>query len=199
MAQAGEPSLVPVVAWPPQVLAGRLRLAMTRLRRQLRRHDPSDLSISQLSALATVVHAGPLGVGQLAEAEILPSPAATRLADKLEEAGLVSRQMNPEDRRGVLLAATAKGSELVAQRERVGNAWLAAHLGAMQEADLVALQRAVMLLEALLCEKDSVLRGGDGSLPGEDRVPRDDGRALDEDRPALSQGRGRGHGESPDA
>ncbi len=58
-------------------------------RRQVRRQGPTELTISQFSALATgVVRAGPLGVGQLAEAEVLPSPAVTRLADKLEEAGL---------------------------------------------------------------------------------------------------------------
>ena len=64
----------------PNLLAGRLRLLMVRLSRQLRRRDPSELTIAQLSALATVVLSGPLGVGQLAEIEGLPSPAATRLA-----------------------------------------------------------------------------------------------------------------------
>jgi DNA-binding MarR family transcriptional regulator len=141
------------------------------------------MTIAQLSALATVVHAGPLGVGQLAEAEILPSPAATRLADRLEEAGLISRQMNPMDRRGVLLAATPKGADLVAQRERAGNAWLAQRLSAMSEADRVAMQTAVRLLEALLFGKD-------GAAPGEGKLPPDeDGVRRDEDRSAKGEGR----------
>ncbi|MGC8626331.1 MAG: MarR family winged helix-turn-helix transcriptional regulator [Acidimicrobiales bacterium] len=135
-----------------QRMAGRLRLALTRLARQLRRHDPSNLTIAQLSALATVVASGPLGVGQLAEAEILPSPAATRLADKLEEAGFVERQVNPADRRGVLLVATPAGVELVARRERAGNAWLAARLEALSEPDRAALERAIKLLEAMASE-----------------------------------------------
>jgi len=135
-----------------QRMAGRLRLALTRLARQLRRHDPSHLTIAQLSALATVVASGPVGVGQLAEAEILPSPAATRLADKLEEAGLVERQVNPVDRRGVLLVATAAGVELVARREQAGNAWLAARLKALPEPDRAAVDRAICLLEAMAAE-----------------------------------------------
>ena len=57
----------------PHVLAARLRLSMVRLSRQLRRVDPSELTIAQFSALATVVRNGPLGVGQLAEIEGLPS------------------------------------------------------------------------------------------------------------------------------
>ena len=93
----------------PNLLAGRLRVSMVRLARQLRRMDPSELTIAQVSALATVVRSGPLGIGQLAEIEGLPSPAVTRLADKLEQAGLVTRSTNPADRRGVQLEATAKG------------------------------------------------------------------------------------------
>ena len=143
----------------PHLVAGRLRRAMMRLNRQLRRQDPTELSVAQLSALATVFNAGPLGVGQLAEAEILPSPAATRLADKLEAAGLISRHINPCDRRGVLLEATSAGAELLARRERVGNAWLAQHLGAMLEPDRAVLARAVCLLEALLADKDDAGAG----------------------------------------
>jgi DNA-binding MarR family transcriptional regulator len=126
---------------------------MVRLSRQLRRQDPSELSIAQLSALATVVASGPLGVGQLAEIEALPSPAATRLADKLEEAGLVARRANPTDRRGVHLVATAKGAELLARRAQVGNAWLAERLGRLSAADRSALERVVALLESLATER----------------------------------------------
>ena len=103
-------------------LAERLRLSMIRLGRQLRRRDPSELTIAQVSGLASVVFRGPLSVGGLAEIEGLPSPAATRLADKLETAGLVVRQANPDDRRGVRIVATEAGAELLARRGRLGNA-----------------------------------------------------------------------------
>ena len=51
------------VAGAPVVLADRLRLSMIRLSRLMRRNDPSELSMTQLSLLATVVREGPLGVG----------------------------------------------------------------------------------------------------------------------------------------
>jgi len=139
-------------ASPPQALAGRLRLSMIRLSRQLRRYDPSELTIAQLSLLASVVQAGPIGIGQLAEIEGLPSPAVTRLADKLEEAGLVTRQANPADRRGVHLAATVQGEQLLARRREAGNAWLAGHLSALSEDDRLALERAVGVLESLIAQ-----------------------------------------------
>ena len=137
----------------PHMLAARLRLSMVRLSRQLRRMDPSELTIAQFSALATVVRSGPLGIGHLAEIEGLPSPAATRLGDKLEAAGLVARRMNPADRRGVQLVATARGTELLERRARSGNAWLAGHLNALGSADRLALERAVTLLESFATER----------------------------------------------
>ncbi|MGA3354609.1 MAG: MarR family transcriptional regulator [Acidimicrobiales bacterium] len=136
----------------PHVLAAQLRLSMVRLSRQLRRMDPSELTIAQFSALATVVRNGPLGIGHLAEIEGLPSPAATRLADKLEEAGLVARRPNPADRRGVQLEATPKGTELLERRARIGNAWLAGHVSALGKADRLALERAVTLLASFATE-----------------------------------------------
>jgi len=141
----------------PHLLAARLRLSMVRLTRQLRRVDPSELTIAQFSALATVVRNGPLGVGHLAEIEGLPSPAATRLADKLELAGLIARRMNPADRRGVQLVATPAGTELLERRARIGNAWLAGHVSALCKPDRAALERAVTVLESFATEcKDEV-------------------------------------------
>lgn len=137
----------------PHLLAERLRLSMVRIARQLRRREPSDLTITQLSALSTVVLAGPLGVGQLAEIEGLPSPAATRLADRLEEAGLISRQANPADRRGVQLVASGAGTQLVTRRAEAGNAWLAERLSALSKSDRLAIERAVTLLESLATER----------------------------------------------
>jgi len=135
------------------LLAGRLRVSMIHLSRQIRRRDPSDLTIAKLSALATVVQSGPLSVGQLAEIEGLPSPAATRLADKLEEAGLIARRANPDDRRGIILVATAAGAELLDRRDRIGTAWLAERLDALRESDRRALERAVAVIETLAAER----------------------------------------------
>jgi len=137
----------------PHVLAGRLRLCMVRLSRQLRRMDPSELTIAQMSALATVVVSGPLGVGRLAEIEALPSPAATRLADKLEQSGLVTRQPNPTDRRGVQLRATEAGVQLFERRVQIGTAWLSEQLGTLEEADRRAVERAVSVLESFATER----------------------------------------------
>ena len=156
----------------PHVLAGRLRLSMVRLSRQLRRMDPSELTIAQFSALATMVRNGPLGVGQLAEIEGLPSPAATRLADKLEIAGLVARRMNPAERRGVQLEATPKGAELLERRAQIGNAWLAGHLNALGKADKLAVERAVTVLESFATERSGETPTVAGEYHDSEETPR---------------------------
>ena len=134
------------VAIDPPVLAERLRVSMIHLSRRLRRHDPSELSIAQVSGLASVVLKGPLGIGRLAELESLPGSAATRLADKLEATGLVVRQATPGDRRGVQVVATPAGVQVLERHTRAGNEWLAARLS---EADRVAIARAITVLESM--------------------------------------------------
>jgi DNA-binding MarR family transcriptional regulator len=137
-------------ATDPAVLADSLRLALVRLGRQLRRQDPPGLSVTLYSALATVAERGELAIGELAEAERVPSSAATRIADRLEAAGYVARQPNPRDRRGVILRITAQGRRLVADRQARGNAWLAGRLAGLTAAQRGTLARALGVLDALV-------------------------------------------------
>ncbi len=136
-------------------LAERTRVAMIRLGRQLRRQDPPGPSISWYSALATVAVHGELAIGALAEAERLPSSAATRLADRLEDAGLVERRRHPTDRRGVNLAITPHGREVLDQHRQKGNAWLASRLARLDRAERATLAAALGLLEALVDDDES--------------------------------------------
>lgn len=130
--------------------AERLRMAMIKLRRQVHRQDTPGLSIELYSALATVVFRGGLSVGELALAEHLPPSAATRLADRLEEAGLVVRRRDAPDRRAVILEATPEGCRLLEERRRTGNAWLARRLGRLSPEQRATVARALDVLEGVL-------------------------------------------------
>ncbi len=143
----------------PPALAGRLRMAMVRLGRQLRRQDPPGPSITLYSALATIAAQGELSIGDLAEAERLPSSAATRLADKLEEAGLVERRRNPADRRGVNLTVTAGGQALLDDHREQGNIWLARRLAGLSRSQRATLAEALGVLEALLDSETARVEG----------------------------------------
>src|SRR5918997_2601580 len=97
-------------------LADRLHSAAIHLLRRLRRGDTrTGLSAPRLSALSVVVFAGPLTLGELAAAEQVKPPTMTRLVRALEARGLVTREPDGRDRRGVRLRATAKGRALMAE------------------------------------------------------------------------------------
>ncbi len=53
-----------------------------------------------------------LPIGAIADGLLTRASDTTRLVDRLERAGLAERFPNPEDRRGVLVRATARGREV---------------------------------------------------------------------------------------
>jgi len=133
-------------------IAGRLRLSATRLARQLRQEASTGLSPSQLSALAQVERHGPLTLGALAERERVAPPSVTRVVSKLEGNGLVTRQPSPDDRRVVNVVVTRAGADLLDQSRRRKDAWLAARITELDEADRARLEAALDVLDALTTE-----------------------------------------------
>jgi DNA-binding MarR family transcriptional regulator len=78
-----------------------------------------NLTIAQLKSLSFIARKGSTNSKQLAAALGSTSSNVTGIVDRLVEQGLVSRQENPEDRRMLLLRATAKGEGILANlRER---------------------------------------------------------------------------------
>jgi DNA-binding MarR family transcriptional regulator len=64
------------------------------------------LSAAEHKALGVIVRSGPLPTGALAPELGVGVTALTRILDRLEAAGYVSRQPDPEDRRRILVAVT---------------------------------------------------------------------------------------------
>jgi len=131
-------------------LASRLRLVVARLARRLRREDPSGISHSLLSALATVERKGPLTLGHLAAAEQVAPPSMTRAVGALAEAGLVERVVDPDDRRVAWIGVTTEGKTLLQHGRRQRDAYLAAHLRKATPEELAVLERATEILERLV-------------------------------------------------
>jgi DNA-binding MarR family transcriptional regulator len=132
--------------------AARLRVAITRLQRQLRQQSVGELTLSQWSALHTIEMRGPMRIGDLADREGVSAPTATRLVASLEERGLVSRRMDAADRRSSYVSLTRQGSEKLEWVRRVRTARLAQRLSLLSEHDLDRLLDVLPLLEALAAE-----------------------------------------------
>ena len=131
------------------VLAGRLRVAMARLVRRIKRETAGAESVSAISALAAVKRLGAPTVGELADAEGISRPSASAQADSLEERELLTREGADEDRRLVRLRLTADGLKVLDQSRNERNAWLARRLRHLSEVDLHVLEQAAELLERL--------------------------------------------------
>ncbi len=77
---------------------------------------PHNLTIQEFDVLAILRRCGPpfkRSVGVLCSYSLLSSGAMTNRVDRLEKKGLVQREPNPEDRRGVLVALTSTGRTLI--------------------------------------------------------------------------------------
>ena len=133
----------------PAALAGRLRLSATRLARILRRQADIGLSPSQLTALATIEHHGPMTLGALAEHERVAPPSITKAVAKLEASGLVRRVPDPTDGRVVLVSTTSDGGDLLAESRRRKDAWLAARLAQLDPDRRARLAAALDVIEEL--------------------------------------------------
>ena len=131
-------------------LAARLRLSVTRTARRLRQEAGTDLSPSMQSALATIERRGPLTPSELADAERIQRPTATRVIARLETDGLVERTGDPADRRVALLSITRPGADLMQRLRKRKNVYLARRLRDMPAEDLAALERAADVLERML-------------------------------------------------
>jgi DNA-binding MarR family transcriptional regulator len=132
----------------------RLRAALARLSRRLRRHSLAGLTPTQLAALATVERSGPMRLGDLAAAEGIAPSTLTRIVAVLEDSGYVRRDADPKDARASTLAITPKGTETIDQIREEGNHLLTEWLEMLTLEQRAALGHALPALEAL-AEPDS--------------------------------------------
>jgi DNA-binding MarR family transcriptional regulator len=128
----------------------RLGTAIARLGRGFRAASAGHgLSPSQLAVLATVVRDGPIGLTALAEAEAINPTLLSRIVGRLEEEGLVERHPGENDRRCIVVAATAAGRRLQARVRSERSASLAARLDRLSARDARAIFSALPALERL--------------------------------------------------
>ncbi len=134
-------------------LASDLSLAVMRLSRQLRFRRPnSPVSLSQLSALATLYKDGPMTPGALAIRERVRPPSMTRVIASLADLGFVDRSPHPGDGRQVLVEVSDAGAELMEAERRASREWLAEQLASLSGSERDILREAADLMLALVGE-----------------------------------------------
>jgi DNA-binding MarR family transcriptional regulator len=131
-------------------LAGELRLATGRLSRRLRQVGAGGLTVSQLSALASVDRLGPVQLGELARVESVAAPTITRVVTALEERKLLRRRSSPDDRRAAIVEITLAGRRALTDVRGKQITYLVDALGRLDPDDCELLAEAVPLLNDLL-------------------------------------------------
>jgi DNA-binding MarR family transcriptional regulator len=129
--------------------AARLRLALTRVIRALRRHGDSSLTPSQVSALATLEEFGAMRISAIATNESLGAPAATRVVASLEELGLVMRTNDPADKRASLIELTEVGRRALSDLWRERTLDITAMLERLSPKERASIEAALPALEKI--------------------------------------------------
>ena len=134
-------------------LASDLSLALVRMTRHLRgRRSDSRVSLTQLSALATLSLEGPITPGALAAKERVQPPSMTRVIASLADLGLVERSPHPTDGRQVIVSIAESGLALLADERSAREAWMTERLSTLNEEQLQMLRAAVDIFAEMVAE-----------------------------------------------
>lgn len=128
----------------------RLRIALARIARALDRQSRGQtLTGTQASVLATAARLGPVRITELADVEGINPTMLSRIVGKLEDAGLLHRRADPEDRRAALVEPTEAGREVQRRAREERTRLLAERLAALPDDHAAGLLAALPHLEAL--------------------------------------------------
>ena len=132
-------------------IAARLRLAIARLARLLRQQTTDgNVTVSMISALASVERLGQVTLGELASVERVQPPSMTRIVGRLEGLGLVAREIDGADRRIARVRVTQEGAKFLKRNRALRNVFLAERMKSLTSDEIAALEQALPVLEKLL-------------------------------------------------
>lgn len=133
-------------------LASDLLAVVARINRLANQRVRLSLPFAQARLLSTIEAEGRARISDLAALDHCSQPTMTTQVRRLEDAGLVSRTVDPDDARAVLISITPDGVATLAQvRADRGNA-IDPYLDQLDSADRDTLASAVQIMRGLLAE-----------------------------------------------
>ncbi|RDI20499.1 DNA-binding MarR family transcriptional regulator [Rhodococcus sp. AG1013] len=149
------PVLFDSVTSDTRALASDLSLAVVRLTRHLRgRRAEAQVSLTQLSALATLAAEGSMTPGALAAREKVQPPSMTRVIASLADLGLVDRTPHPTDGRQIIVSLSDAGHALIEGETQAREAWMTEKLSGLDDEQIETLRNAVTIISGLVSEND---------------------------------------------
>ena len=116
-----------------------------------------EADLLQVRALVVIASRGPVSLGELAQAAGLHLTRTSRLCDRMVHAGLITRAVDPANRRQVILSLTFAGQqvvETVMQRRWAAIEPVLARMTERQRRDLVAALAAFAEAAEEVSERD---------------------------------------------
>ncbi|KKW64686.1 MarR family transcriptional regulator [Mycolicibacterium elephantis] len=131
-------------------LGADLLAVVARINRLASQRARMPLGYAQARLLSTIEDCGEARISDLAALDHCSQPTMTTQVRRLEDAGLVSRTVDPEDGRAVLIRITPKGVETLRQVRVDRRAAIDPYLERLDDADRKTLADAVVVLQRLL-------------------------------------------------
>ncbi|MFC6009823.1 MarR family winged helix-turn-helix transcriptional regulator [Nocardia lasii] len=138
-----------------RALAGDLSLAVVRLTRHLRgRRADAQISLTQLSALATLARDGAMTPGTLASKERVQPPSMTRVIASLTDLDLVQRRPHPTDGRQIIVSLSPAGRALITDEANAREVWMTGQLAGLRPDQIEVLGEAVGIMNQIVAESE---------------------------------------------
>ncbi|SEH74392.1 DNA-binding transcriptional regulator, MarR family [Mycolicibacterium rutilum] len=134
----------------PQTLGSDLLSVVARINRLATQRVRLPLGYAQARLLSTIEDQGPTRISDLAALDHCSQPTMTTQVRRLEDAGMVSRSVDPEDARAVLIEITPEGVETLRQVRADRGAAIDPYLERLSSGDRETLADAVRVLRRLL-------------------------------------------------
>jgi DNA-binding MarR family transcriptional regulator len=138
------------VAGTDQTLGADLLAVVARLNRMATQRARMALPFAQARLLSAIEDQGAARISGLAALDHCSQPTMTMQVRRLEDAGLVSRTIDPDDARAVLIRITPKGSRTLRQVRVDRGTTIDPYLERLDAADRQTLADSVRVLHRLL-------------------------------------------------
>jgi DNA-binding MarR family transcriptional regulator len=134
----------------PSTLGADLLSVVARINRLATQRSRLPLPYAQARLLSTIEDQGVARISDLASLDHCSQPTMTTQVRRLEDAGYVSRTVDPDDARAVLIRITPKGVETLRQVRLDRGAAVDPYLERLDATDRQTLTDAVRVLRGLL-------------------------------------------------
>lgn len=133
-------------------LAADLLSVVARINRLATQRVTMQLPFAQARLLSTIEDQGATRISDLAELDHCSQPTMTTQVRRLEDAGLVTRAVDPADARAVLISITDRGVAALQQVRTDRGAAIDPFLERLDDTDRQTLADAVGVMRALLLD-----------------------------------------------